>query len=81
MPQTDFDSTLLAAKKLKNLIKNKRFTQLQGEVTVSIGIAAMPDERINGTDDILKITDDFLYEAKNSGKNRIIGNIKIKRSR
>ena len=79
LPQTDFDSTLLAAKKLKNLIRNKEFTQLQGEVTVSIGIAAMPDERINGTDDILKIADDLLYEAKNSGRNRIIGEYKGKK--
>ena len=79
LPQTDFHSALLAAKKLKNLIRNKRFMQLQGRVTVSVGIAAIPDERINGTDDILKIADDFLYEAKNSGRNRIIGEYKGKR--
>ncbi len=79
LPQTDFHSALLAAKKLKNLIRNKRFIQLQGRVTVSVGIAAIPDERINGTDDILKIADDFLYEAKNSGRNRIIGEYKGKR--
>ncbi len=79
LPQTDFNSALLAAKKLKNLIKNQQFTQLQGEVTISIGIAAMPDERINSIDDILKIADDFLYEAKNSGRDRIIGEHKGKR--
>ncbi len=79
LPQTDFNGAVLSAKKLKNLIKNKRFTQLQGEVTISIGIAAMPDERINSIDDILKIADDFLYEAKNSGRNRIIGEHKGKK--
>ena len=36
----------------------------------------MPDERINTVDDILKIADDFLYEAKNSGRNRIMGEYK-----
>ena len=79
LPQTDFNGAVLSAKKLKNLIKNQKFMQLQGEVTISIGIAAMPDERINGTDDILKIADDFLYEAKNSGRNRIIGEYKGKK--
>ena len=79
LPQTDFDSALFAAKKLKNIIKNQRFTQIKGEVTISIGIATMPDERINTVDDILKIADDFLYEAKNSGRNRIIGEYKGKK--
>ena len=79
LPQTDFNGAVLSAKKLKNLIKNQKFMQLPGEVTISIGIAAMPDERINGTDDILKIADDFLYEAKKSGRNRIIGEYKGKK--
>ena len=73
LPQTDFNGTVLSAKKLKSIIRSQRFTQIAGEVTISIGIATMPDERINSTDDILKIADDFLYEAKNSGRNRIIG--------
>ena len=73
LPQTDFDGAVLSAKKLKSIIRSQRFTQITGEVTISIGIATMPDERINSTDDILKIADDFLYEAKNSGRNRIIG--------
>jgi diguanylate cyclase (GGDEF) domain len=73
LPQTDFNGAVLSAKKLKSIIRSQRFTQITGEVTISIGIATMPDERINSIDDILKIADDFLYEAKNSGRNRIIG--------
>ena len=79
LPQTDFNGAVLSAKKLKNLIRSQRFTQVTGEVTISIGIATMPDERINSIDDILKIADDFLYEAKNSGRNRIIGEHKGKK--
>ncbi len=73
LPQTDFTGAVNFAKKIKNLIRKQNFTQIQGEVTVSIGIASLPDENINTVDDILKIADDFLYEAKNSGRNRIIG--------
>ncbi|MHB1647104.1 MAG: diguanylate cyclase, partial [bacterium] len=73
LPQTDFNSTLSVAKKLKNLVRNSKFTQVEREITVSIGIASMPDDGISAVDDILKIADDFLYEAKNSGRDRIIG--------
>jgi|GEM_PF-5917945 len=79
MPQTDFDGAVISAKKLKNLVRNSKFTPIEREITVSIGIASMPDEGINAVDDIIKIADDFLYEAKNSGRNRIIGKHKGKR--
>jgi GGDEF domain-containing protein len=36
-------------------------------------IKSFSGENINTVDDILKIADDFLYEAKNSGRNRIAG--------
>jgi hypothetical protein len=36
-------------------------------------IKSFSGENINTVDDILKIADDFLCEAKNSGRNRIIG--------
>ncbi|MGC8555034.1 MAG: diguanylate cyclase [Candidatus Acidulodesulfobacterium sp.] len=73
LPQTDFNGAVISAKKIKNLIRKQNFTQINGEVTVSIGIASLPDDQINTVDDILKIADDFLYEAKNSGRNRIMG--------
>ncbi|MHB8231821.1 MAG: sensor domain-containing diguanylate cyclase [bacterium] len=76
LPQTDFNSALSVAKKIKNLVKDYKFTQIDRNITVSIGIASMPDDNINSVDDILKIADDFLYEAKNSGRNRIIGSYK-----
>ncbi|MHB1661838.1 MAG: diguanylate cyclase, partial [bacterium] len=60
LPQTDFNSTLSVAKKIKNLVKKYKFTQIEREITVSIGIASMPDDNINSIDDILKIADDFL---------------------
>lgn len=79
LPQTDFNSALSVAKKIKNLVKNLKFTQIEKEITVSIGIGSMPDNNINSIEDILKIADDFLYEAKNSGRNRIIGQNRGKR--
>ncbi len=79
LPQTDFKNAVSAAKKLKNLVRNYKFEQIEREVTVSIGVASMPDDKINSVDDILKIADNFLYDAKNSGRNRIIGSYKGER--
>ncbi len=46
--------------------------QIQGKrITVSIGIAAFPDHG-NTPDELVKAADDALYQAKRTGKNRII---------
>ncbi len=73
LPQTDFNGAVSLAKKIKNLVRKQNFTHIQNKITVSIGIAYLPDENINTVDEILKIADNFLYEAKNKGRNRIIG--------
>ena len=73
LPQTDFKNALEAAKKIKKMVQDFKFTPLEKEITVSIGVASLPDEDIKSVDDMLKVGDDFLYEAKNSGRNRIVG--------
>jgi two-component system cell cycle response regulator len=40
-------------------------------VNLSIGIAALPEDTVI-TDELIKIADESLYRAKNSGKNRIV---------
>ena len=73
LPQTDFKNAASAAKKIKKIIQDFKFTPIEKEITVSIGVASLPDEDIKSVDDMLKAVDDFLYEAKNSGRNRIVG--------
>lgn len=73
LPQTDFKSAIITAKKIKDIIQDTGFTSINREVTVSIGVASLPDETIKSADDLLKIADDFLYEAKDMGRNRVIG--------
>lgn len=40
--------------------------------TVSLGISACPDERVNGEDDLIRLADAALYNAKANGKNLLI---------
>ncbi|HEX5387049.1 MAG TPA: diguanylate cyclase [Gemmatimonadales bacterium] len=39
-------------------------------VTISIGLASFPDERISDGQSLLKLADNHLYRAKNDGRNR-----------
>lgn len=73
LPQTDFQDAAAVAEKIKNIVGNHKFKQIDKKITVSIGLASLPDEHMESVDDILKIADNFLYEAKNNGRNRIIG--------
>ncbi len=40
-------------------------------VTISIGIASYPDERVTDGDSLLRLADSNLYRAKSDGRNRI----------
>ncbi len=73
LPQTSFHSALEVAKKIKQNIQDHKFPQLNRGITVSIGIASLPDSDINTEDDFLRVADDNLFDAKNGGRNRIIG--------
>ena len=40
-------------------------------VTISIGLASYPDERITDGESLLKLADQHLYRAKSEGRNRV----------
>ncbi len=92
LPYTDFGGSFEVAKKIKEELSKYQFKGLVENVTISIGIVNYPDceefnsgenindgsntGKINTIDNLLKIADDFLYEAKSNGKNMIVGNNK-----
>ena len=69
LPETNLDKGLIAVEKLKNLISNHTF-DLDKPVTVSIGIVEISDYGEN-FDFFVEAVDQALYEAKNSGRNRV----------
>jgi len=66
---TDIDSAYVAAEHIRRYIENTKHDKV-GKKTVSIGVAEFEDDDTLST--IFKKADEALYEAKHSGKNRVV---------
>jgi diguanylate cyclase (GGDEF)-like protein len=70
-PETDLESALAVADKLRRVVESWHFPGVPRPVTISAGVAEFPAQ--GGTrDDLVKSADEALYAAKQSGRNRII---------
>jgi two-component system cell cycle response regulator len=76
MPETAPDVALEVAERLRAEIEAECFRVLNGEqaidVTVSVGVASMVHEPGEDARTLLKRADDALYEAKATGRNRVV---------
>ena len=74
MPETALQGAAIFAERLRRRIGNHDFAN-PGEdalnVTVSIGLASFPDERVAGPDAFVALADQALYRAKNEGRNLV----------
>jgi diguanylate cyclase len=73
LTETNIDSAAYLAENLRKVIENKAFT-FQGtpiQITISLGVTAMRPE-IQTSEVLLKRADDALYEAKRTGRNKVI---------
>ena len=57
------------AQRIKDVIERHRFAH--GPLTVSIGIATLPDD-VTNSDDLMPAADRALYAAKRSGRDRVV---------
>lgn len=73
--QTDPDGAFIAAERIRKDVEDYRFTWEGGapfKATISIGISSCPDIKINNMNDLIRIADTSLYEAKKQGRNRVV---------
>lgn len=75
LAETDKQAASFVANKIKNLIEKQEFnyeeTQPNGKLTISMGIATLPDDATT-LDDLVKMADQRLYRAKKAGRNRVV---------
>ncbi len=72
LPRTKKEDALIAAERILKAISGHSFADINKQVTVSIGIASMPDPSIDSSEKLVDASDAAMYEAKGSGRNRII---------
>lgn len=68
-PETDMTNTTNLAERLREAVANYAFDHVP-QVTCSFGVGAFGEE--NNVDELIKIADDKLYQAKRQGKNQVV---------
>ncbi|MCL4558043.1 MAG: diguanylate cyclase [Deltaproteobacteria bacterium] len=74
LPETDVNGALSVANRYLSEMHEQDifdFCKELEEITLSIGVACLPDEGIRTMDELLTRVDDALYKAKNGGRNRV----------
>ena len=71
-PTTDARGTLRVAERIRHAVESNviKYQRFQGNVTISLGIGIRTAE-INTIDELLKMSDEAVYEAKRNGRNRV----------
>lgn len=74
LPETNIEQTVELTSRLLNAVRNAviETTETSVSITVSIGVATTPPHA-DDFDTIMKIADQALYQAKNSGRDRCCG--------
>jgi diguanylate cyclase (GGDEF)-like protein len=73
LPQTDGDRARVLAERIVERFVDELARLLSNvHVTMSIGIASLPAAEVHNADQLVRLADQALYEAKSRGKNRIV---------
>ncbi|MBI3622005.1 MAG: diguanylate cyclase [Nitrospirae bacterium] len=73
--QTDHRGAMLFAEQLRKHVQDHPFTTVDGQalpVTVSVGVGSHPAPDVTQPDDLVRVADGALYQAKRTGKNRVV---------
>jgi diguanylate cyclase (GGDEF)-like protein len=71
LPQTKKESGIAGASRILKIIGGHEFPGIEKAITVSIGIAGVPDPSIDSGEKLINACDLALYEAKRKGRNRV----------
>jgi len=73
LPETDLENGAILAEKLRSRIESEvfRYEKQTLPVTISFGLSVYNRKGLS-TDEVIKQADECLYEAKNTGRNKVI---------
>ena len=72
MPETDTGDALKVSERLREKIKNTKMSYDGNSInlTMSFGVAAMPNNQRISSDKFIKMADEAVYMAKGQGRDR-----------
>jgi diguanylate cyclase (GGDEF)-like protein len=73
LPGAPLDPTNMVAERIRRSVENTSFDmgQTQIHITISLGISNFPIHRMKSKEELVKMADLALYEAKRGGRNRV----------
>ena len=71
LPQTTQDAAENVAQRTLNSVSNYTFSSFTEKITVSIGIATVPEKTIDTAEKLIHAADLALYKAKANGRDRV----------
>ena len=71
LPETGKENALQAAQRILEAISDHKFSGIPNKITVSIGVASVPEPSVDTAEKLIHAADLALYEAKAKGRNRI----------
>jgi len=74
MPETGLQGATIFAERLRQRIEKHDFADTGDQplnLTVSIGLAAFPDDKVQSAEGFVAVADQALYRAKNEGRNLV----------
>jgi diguanylate cyclase (GGDEF)-like protein len=73
LPGAPLDPTNMVAERIRRSVENTSFDmgQTQIHITISLGISSFPIHRMKSKEELVKMADLALYEAKRGGRNRV----------
>ena len=73
----DIEVAIITMDKLRTDIQNHQFTYMQStlNITISIGLVGIDAHEHNHLSEILRLADNYLYLAKNNGRNCVVNGL------
>jgi diguanylate cyclase (GGDEF)-like protein len=70
---SDINQAQVVGERLRKAVEGHRFTYEKASipVTISVGIAVLPDPAVKDANELVALADQALYKSKNEGRNRV----------